>query len=336
MVNTLGYNLTIDVPAAVAAGSVNQRERMTKMLFDYLKRGAEAVEEHDCEVHELERVNMEINLDNITSSKRVVSHGNSQSIPINCIKPNPNQPRLDIDEDALNELAASIENYGLMQPITVRQVIPFEYELVAGHRRLEACKLLGMDYIPAVIMRVDETDSAILALVENIQRENLNYIEEAEAYLTLITEHGLTQEELAGKLGKSQSTVANKIRILKLPVKVRAVLCEFGLTERHARALLRLHSEEQQMEVLNEITRKGLNVARTEALVERVLRKSVAGLPEKSEKQPTHLPKTFRDIRIFSNTIRKAVELMNQSGVKAVTKRNENEDYIEYTITIPK
>ena len=222
-----------------------------------------------------------------------------------------------------------------MQPITVRQVIPFEYELVAGQRRLEACKLLGMDYIQAIVMRVDETDSAILALVENIQRENLNYIEEAEAYLTLISEHGMTQDELASKLGKNQSTVANKIRILKLPIKVRAVLCEYGLTERHARALLKLENEEQQMSALNEITKKGLNVAKTEALVEKILKKSQENNNEE-EKKPGHLPQTFRDIRIFSNTIRKAVDLMKQSGVNAVTKRRESEEYIEYTIKIPK
>ena len=292
------------------------------MLLDYLKRGVETEASQENEVHEIDRVNMEINLTDVTQNKRIKTHGNSQSIPINSIKPNPNQPRLEIDENSLNELAASIENYGLMQPITVRQVIPFEYELVAGQRRLEACKLLGMDYIQAIVMRVDETDSAILALVENIQRENLNYIEEAEAYLTLISEHGMTQDELATKLGKNQSTVANKIRILKLPIKVRAVLCEYGLTERHARALLKLENEE-------------LNVAKTEALVEKILKKSQENNNEE-EKKPGHLPQTFRDIRIFSNTIRKAVDLMKQSGVNAVTKRRESEEYIEYTIKIPK
>lgn len=305
------------------------------MLLDYLKRGVETEASQENEVHEIDRVNMEINLTDVTQNKRIKTHGNSQSIPINSIKPNPNQPRLEIDENSLNELAASIENYGLMQPITVRQVIPFEYELVAGQRRLEACKLLGMDYIQAIVMRVDETDSAILALVENIQRENLNYIEEAEAYLTLISEHGMTQDELASKLGKNQSTVANKIRILKLPIKVRAVLCEYGLTERHARALLKLENEEQQMAALNEITKKGLNVAKTEALVEKILKKSQENNNEE-EKKPGHLPQTFGDIRIFSNTIRKAVDLMKQSGVNAVTKRRESEEYIEYTIKIPK
>lgn len=304
------------------------------MLFDYLKNSRGAVEEHDSEVHELDRAELAVDIDSIKKAKRVTAHGNSQSIPINCIKPNPNQPRLEIDENALSELAASIENYGLMQPITVRQVIPFEYELVAGHRRLAACKLLGMDYIPAIVLKVGVTDSAVMALVENIQRENLSYMEEAEAYLALLSEHGLTQEELASKLGKSQSTIANKIRILKLPLKVRATLCEFGLTERHARALLKLKSEQQQLTALGEIVKKGLNVERTEALIERMLKKSKA--EEESAKKPGHLPRTFKDIRIFSNTIKKAVELMNRSGVKATTKRRENDDYIEYTIKIPK
>ncbi len=306
------------------------------MLFDYLKKGADSAagKSFEPEVREIERVSMDIDLSGVSGTKKRVVHGNSQSIPINCVKPNPNQPRLEMDEDALNELAASIENYGLMQPITVRQTIPFEYELVAGHRRLEACRMLGMDYIPATVIRASGTDSAIMALVENIQRENLNYIEEAEAYQTLLGEHGLTQEELAAKLGKSQSTIANKIRILRLPVNVRAVLCEYGLTERHARALLKLPDEERQMEALDKITKNELNVARTEALIERMLRRDKER--PKTEKQPARLPKTLKDIRIFSNTIKKAVDLMNKSGVGATAKRREAEDCIEYLITIPK
>ncbi len=306
------------------------------MLLDYLKREESAAQDYEYKVHEMERVNAEINLADVSKRKRIVSHGNSQLIPINSIKPNPNQPRLDMDEAALKELAASIESYGLMQPITVRCVLPLKYELVAGQRRLEACRLLGMDYIQAVVMRVDEADSAVLALVENIQRENLNYIEEAEAYLTLISVYGMTQEALAGKLHKSQSAIANKIRILKLPVKVRAMLCEFGLTERHARALLRLNSEERQLEALSQITKRGLNVAKTEALIERMLKKPSPDSNGKSEKKPPHPPRTFKDIRIFSNTIKKAVDLMNRSGVNAVTNRRENDEYIEYTIKIPK
>lgn len=308
------------------------------MIFDYLKRETAATPEPQVtvqpEIHELDRSMMTLDLASMTPAPRIVSHGNSQSIPISCIKPNPNQPRLDIDMDALSELAASIENYGLMQPITVRQVVPFEYELVAGQRRLAACKMLGMDYIPATIMRVSEADSAVLALVENIQREDLNYIEEAEAFVSVISEYGLTQDELAEKLGKTQSTVANKIRILKLPVKVRAMLCEYGLTERHARALLKLPDEKTQLEVVSEVIKRGLNVANTEALIERRLKKLRSESPD--TKKPGHLPHTFRDIRIFSNTIRKAVELMNKSGVKATTKRSENDNYIEYTIKIPK
>ena len=323
--------------------SQKQKERMKTMFFDYLKKGTETVprkaydmeEVHNPVVHELERVNMEIDLSGITGSKKIMSHVNSQSIPISCIRPNPRQPRLEMDKEALNELAASIENYGLMQPITVRQTIPFEYELVAGHRRLEACRMLGMDYIPATIIKVTNTDSAVMALVENIQRENLSYIEEAEAFQTLLNEHGLTQEELAAKLGKSQSTIANKVRILRLPVNVRAVLCEYGLTERHARALLKLNTEEQQMAALEKITKNELNVARTEELIERMLHKAKA-LPAPKEKQPAHLPKTFKDIRIFSNTIRKAVDLMNKSGVGATAKRREADGYIEYLIKIPK
>ncbi len=307
------------------------------MFFDYLKKTGETEtsRSYDGEVRELDRTDMTIDLSGITRSKKVVSHGNSQSIPISCIKPNPNQPRLEMDEDSLNDLAASIENYGLMQPITVRQTIPFEYELVAGQRRLEACRRLGMDYIPAVVLKVNETDGAVMALVENIQRENLNYIEEAEAYSSLLNEHGLTQEELASKLGKSQSTVANKVRILRLPTEVRAILCEFGLTERHARALLKLKNKEQQLDALKQITGRSLNVAKTEELVERMLKKQKADA-SRGGAAPAHLPRTFKDIRVFSNTIRKAVDLMKKSGVNATAKRREADDYIEYLIKIPK
>lgn len=307
------------------------------MIFDYLKKEVKPDRVEDNAVHEIERADMEINFADVSKNKRIKSHGNSQSIPISCINPNPNQPRLEIDGDTLNELAASIENFGLMQPISVRQVIPFEYELVAGQRRLEACKMLGMDYIPAIIMKVNLTDSAVLALVENIQRENLNFLEEGEAFLTLISEHGMTQEELASKLGKTQSTIANKIRILKLPIKIRAMLCEYGLTERHARALLKLGNEEMQTEVINEVIKRGLNVAKTEALIERVLeREKNKNNNSEREAKPGHLPRTFRDIRIFSNTIRKAVDLMKQSGVNATTQKSESDEYIEYLIKIPK
>ena len=187
-----------------------------------------------------------------------------------------------------------------------------------------------MTYIPAIIMRADDTDSAVLALVENIQRENLNYIEEAEAFCTLITEHGLTQEHLADKLGKSQSTIANKIRILRLSPEVRRILVENSLTERHARALLRLSEERQQLRVLKLIVDRGLNVSKTEELVDKLLKG-----PESAMCQPRNM-RVFKDIRIFTNTIKQAVDMMRRSGIEAKAKKQEDDSSIEYTIIIPK
>lgn len=256
--------------------------------------------------------------------------GEIKTIPIANIAPNPGQPRRNFDKTAMQDLALSIMEYGLMQPITVRQTGPFNYELIAGERRLTACKSLGMTYIPAIVMKADDTDSAILALVENIQRENLNYIEEAESFCALITDHGLTQEELADKLGKSQSTIANKIRILRLPPSVRSVLIENNLTERHARALLRLSDERQQLRVLKVITDRGLNVSKTEELVEKLLRG-----PEPADLRPKNM-RVFKDIRIFTNTIKQAVDMMRRSGIEAKAKKQENDSNIEYTIIIPK
>ena len=251
-------------------------------------------------VREIERRIPETDASIAQDSKNFTKCGEVRTIPIKNIIPNPNQPRRDFDKVALQDLAISIMEYGLMQPITVRQTGPFDYELIAGERRLTACRNLGMTYIPAIVMRVSDTDSAILALVENIQRENLNYIEEAEAFCTLITEHGLTQEELADKLGKGQSTIANKIRILRLSSKVREILTDNSLTERHARALLRLPEERQQLRILKIIVDRGLNVAKTEELVDKLLRG-----PSRPLAEPKNM-RVFKDLRIFTNTIQKS------------------------------
>lgn len=282
-------------------------------------------------VRELKRSEKKALMESLELSKNFTRWGEAINIPINNIKPNPHQPRREFDRLALQDLALSIMEYGLMQPVSVRQISPFDYELIAGERRLAACKNLGMTYIPAIVMAASPTDSAILALVENIQRENLTYIEEAEAFSKLICEHGLTQEELADKLGKSQSTIANKIRILKLSESVRGLLSEKNLTERHARALLRLPEEKQQMRALKLIIERGLNVAKTEELVERLL-----SAPAKTVVARPTGDNIFRDVRIFNNTIRQAVDLMRKSGIEAKANKTENDNYIEYTIIIPK
>lgn len=291
------------------------------MLLDYKRVGT---------VREIERTNLADEGVASAKSKNFTRFGEVRTIPIKNIMPNPNQPRREFDKAALQDLAISIMEYGLMQPITVRQIGPFDYELIAGERRMTACKSLGMTYIPAIVMRANDTDSAILALVENIQRENLNYIEEAEAFCTLITEHGLTQEELADKLGKGQSTIANKIRILRLSPEVREILTENSLTERHARALLRLPEERQQLRVLKIIVERGLNVAKTEELVDKLLKG-----PDRPALDTKNM-RVFKDLRIFTNTIKQAVDMMKRSGIDAKAKKKEDDNYIEYTIIIPK
>ncbi len=293
------------------------------MLLDYKRQGR---------VRELKRMDLRQEEPLPRGVQNFTRIGEVRDIPIGNIKLNPHQPRQEMDPYALQDLAISIMEYGLMQPIAVRQISPFDYELIAGERRLTACKNLGMSYIPAVVMAATATDSAILALVENIQRENLNYLEEAEAFRQLLETHGLTQEELADKLGKSQSAVANKIRILKLSPKVREILAEHHLTERHARALLRLPEEKLQLRTVKLVVQRGLNVAKTEELIEKMIH-----APVKTE--PTEKPgreRVFRDVRIFGNTIRQAVELMRKSGIEAKANKTENESFIEYTILIPK
>ena len=253
-------------------------------------------------------------------------------LPIDNVRPNPYQPRREMDREALADLCASIRQYGLMQPIVVRQINKCDYELIAGERRLRACKMLGMIQISAIVVRAGGTDSAVMALIENIQRENLGYMEEAEAFCTLLSEHGITQEELAERLGKNQSTIANKIRILKLSPQIRAILAEHNLSERHARALLKLNDEKSRLKALNIIVARGLNVSKSEEVVEGILHE---GDREKVDKKTANL-RIFKDIRIFSNTIRQAVDMMKKSGILAHTSKVENEEFIEYTIKIPK
>ncbi len=252
-------------------------------------------------------------------------------LPIDAIRPNPYQPRQEMDKDALRDLCASIKHYGLMQPVVVRQINGREYELIAGERRLRACRMADMSDIPAIVVRVGGTDSAVMALIENIQRENLNYIEEAEAFCTLLSDHGMTQEELAVKLGKNQSTIANKIRILKLSPNIRQILAENNLSERHARAILRIPDEAGKLKALNIVVKRGLNVAKTEALVDEMLTTDTAGESDK----PSGI-RIFKDVRIFSNTIRQAVDMMKKSGIDAEAHKTESEEFIEYTIKIPK
>ena len=242
------------------------------------------------------------------------------NLPVETIHPNPYQPRRHFEPMALVDLATSIKQYGLMQPISVR--INEEaggYELVAGERRLRASKLAGIATIAALIVDISDTQSAILAMVENLQRQNLNYIEEAQGYSQLLVEHSLTQDELASKMGKNQSTIANKLRLLKLPERVKKQLISQDLSERHARALLKVQkeapedkAEEMMLEIIKKVTEDGMTVLKTEELILRMLK---GGAVKKT--YTSNIKAYVKDIRIFTNTIKQAVGIMQNSGVTA-------------------
>jgi len=254
-------------------------------------------------------------------------------IPIDNIRPNPYQPRRNFEQTALEELCNSIKEYGVIQPINVRKVSANCYELVSGERRLRASIMAGLKEIPAIIIDVNEDDLAIMALIENLQREDLGYMEEAEGYRNLIKEHGLTQEELAQKIGKSQSTIANKIRLLRLPPMVKKILADHKLTERHARALLKLPDEQLQLKVLQKVIEKDLNVKKTEELVQKVLDKYAN---PKAQENGKRLTRSIKDIRIFVNTIKQAIEMMKKSGVNAKAAQIDRGEFVEFIVRIPK
>ena len=254
---------------------------------------------------------------------------------IDSIKPNPYQPRKKFDLSMLEELRDSIKQYGVLQPINVRVISGNHYELVAGERRLRAATMAGLTDIPAIILDVSESDSAIMALIENLQREDLTYLEEAEGYASLLDDHNLTQEELALKIGKSQSTIANKIRLLKLSPLIKKILMDNNLTERHARSLLKLRDEQLQHKVLKMVCERGLNVKKTEDLIDRVIERYTKEKTEREIKQK-QLTRAVKDIRIFVNTIKQAVLLMKKSGVQAQAAQFDRGKYIEFIVRIPK
>ena len=258
--------------------------------------------------------------------------------PIDAIRPNPYQPRRVFAQDALEELCASIKQYGLLQPISVRKLGSDSFELIAGERRLRACRMAGMKFIDAIIFSTYEQDSAVIAMMENLQRENLHYMEEAEGYQNLIRDHGLSQDELARRLGKNQSTIANKMRILKLPMAVKHMLLQYSLTERHARALLRLHDEEMQMHVIQIIVQQNLNVKATEDLVERTISR-MYGIEKEEEEQsrtrPSKISGFVRDTRLFVNSLRTVVQQMADAGLNPKLESRDKEEGMEIKIWIP-
>lgn len=273
--------------------------------------------------------------DNLRAFSMDKSQSNTlEIIPVDYIRPNPYQPRRVFSEESLNELAHSIKQYGLLQPITVRKLSHNYYELIAGERRWRAVCKAGFTHIKAVVQPAIDEDSAVIALIENLQREDLHFFEEAEGYQSLMKEHGLTQEELARRLGMNQSTVANKMRILKLPISVKDQISAFKLSERHARALLRLHNEEAQLKVLHEIKQKNLSVKLTEDLVEKMLSKLYGEEPPEINRQ--NVVCIMRDYRIYLNTIKKALSRIKKSGVKVSFSASESKEKLSISIELAK
>ena len=244
------------------------------------------------------------------------------------IVPNPHQPRTEFENGDIFSLAESIRQNGILQPLTVRRADD-HYEIIAGERRLRAAKLVQLQSVPCIIMNVSERNSAILALVENIQRQNLSFFDEAAAIEKLINYYGMTQEDAAIKLGKAQSTIANKLRLLKLSDEERLVITRYNLTERHARALLKLGSPEDRLLIINRVVKGKLNVEKTEQIIEEYIAKN--GEKESYRKRS----KVFADVRLFVNSINKAVETMKAAGISADSCKIQYDYFVEYRVRIP-
>lgn len=248
---------------------------------------------------------------------------------VESIRPNPRQPRRLFDEGGLRELAASIRRHGIVQPLVVRRRMD-GWELVAGERRLRAARLAGLETVPCVEAEVDERESALLALVENLQRQDLHYFEEAAAIADYLRRTGSTQEEAAAQLGRSAPAVANKLRLLRLSPACRALLLERNLTERHARALLRLEDEEERLAAVRRAADRHWNVAQTEQYIERRLRELQAASPAGRR---TYI---LKDVRLFLNSVDRGLRIVREAGVEAKCLREDTEEEIVMTIRIPR
>ena len=259
-----------------------------------------------------------------------IRHGGVLSVPVDDISPNPVQPRKAFRDADLMELSCSIAEYGILNPLTVR-LRNGRYELVAGERRLRAAKLAGLSEVPCILLDVGLEEASLLALIENLQRRDLDFIEEANGISQLIRMFGMSQEEAARRLGKSQSAVANKLRLLRLPQDVLDSLRSNGLTERHGRALLRLDSADKQRDALEQIIRRDMTVAMTDSYIDALLEAEKE--QEKSEQKRTFI---MKDVRVFMNTILHGLDLMKQGGIAAGMKRQETENELILTISIPK
>ncbi|MCM2589745.1 nucleoid occlusion protein [Rossellomorea marisflavi] len=264
-----------------------------------------------------------------TESAVVEDRDEVKKIPVSQIVPNRFQPRTIFNDDKIEELSRTIHIHGIIQPIVVREFGEDQFEIIAGERRFRAVSKLGWETVPAIVKNMNDTETASVALIENLQREELSPIEEAIAYGKLLELHELTQEALAQRLGKGQSTVANKLRLLKLPEEVQGALLDKKITERHARALIPLKNAEKQVQLLQEVVEKNLNVKQTEDRVNK--------MQEASDKKPKPKRKAFsKDMRIAVNTIRQSLNMVSDSGINLDAEEEEHEEFYQFTIRIPK
>lgn len=268
-----------------------------------------------------------------------VRRGGIINLPVDALEPNPVQPRKNFEDESLRELCSSIEEFGILNPLTVR-LRSGRYELVAGERRLRAAKMAGLEDVPCILLDVGLEEASLIALIENLQRKDLDFIEEANGINQLIRMFGLSQEEIARRIGKSQSAVANKLRLLKLPRDVLETLRDRGLTERHGRALLRLPDAESQRAALMHIIDMGLTVALTDSYIDSLLAaQSEAEEEEPEAEEEKQLPRRafiMKDVRVFMNTVMHGLDLMKQGGIMAGMKKQETEEELILTISIPK
>ncbi|WP_026476765.1 nucleoid occlusion protein [Alkaliphilus transvaalensis] len=262
-----------------------------------------------------------------TAEKQIIE------VSINSIIPNPYQPRKTFSQISLEELSQSIKTYGILQPLSVRQIGDNKFELIAGERRLKAAKIAELETVPAIVHRdYNDKDSAVLAIIENLQREDLNFIEEAEGYYNLIQDHGFTQQELALHIGKNQSTIANKLRILRLRPDIKTSLLEHNLTERHARALLKLPDDDLRLMALEKIIKYDYNVKKTEEIVQGMLDE----IGQEKDPKSNQKIRSFMNYRIYINTIKQAYEAIKDKQEKAEFNQVDKGEYIEVTVKIPK
>ena len=256
-------------------------------------------------------------------------------VRISEISRNPNQPRRYFDPEAIATLAESIRQYGVLNPLTVRRTAGGGYELVAGERRLRAARVAGLTDVPCLLINADGEDSSVIALVENLQRRDLDFFEEANGFKRLIDQFGLTQEEAARKVGKTQSAVANKLRLLRLSQQNMELIRRNNLTERHARALLRLSEEADRINVTNYIIEHELNVSRTEEYIDEFLKAKEKPEPLPKQDSGRHVVRLFKDVRFFLNTLNRAVGVMVDAGIGATVQQQESDDGLTLTISIP-